>query len=221
MSHPSNSLTHRIYCAGPLFNQAERNEMTAIADCLTQAGYLVYLPHRDGMEFRLVLDVLVERGWPSETAGEFLHQAIFALDVYQLAAECDGMVWNLNGRTPDEGAVAEAAMAWTLGKPLVAYADDARTLIAGRHNPLLAGMVDFETVAEMEQLPKQLAAAFSRTRSTESSTEHLPPKMRRAVRDGRRLWETLQSHESEFNNEFIADAVAELFAPAARAPFIG
>ena len=48
---------HRVYCAGPLFNQAERDEMTAIADILCEAGYVVYLPHRDGMEFRHVLGV--------------------------------------------------------------------------------------------------------------------------------------------------------------------
>src|SRR5688572_18843306 len=159
MPHSASNKQSRVYCAGPLFNQAERQEMTAIADCLTRAGYLVYLPHRDGMEFRLVLDVLVERGWSTATAGEFLHAAIFALDVYQLAIECDAMVWNLNGRTPDEGAVAEAAMAWTLGKPLVAYKDDVRSLISGRVNPLLAGMVDFEIIGDLEQLPQSLAAA--------------------------------------------------------------
>ena len=117
----------RVYCAGPLFNRAEREEMTQIADCLCREGYDVYLPHRDGMEFRLVHEVLVERGWGAPIAGAFLHAAIFALDVYQLVVECDAMVWNLNGRTPDEGAVSEAAMAWTLGKPLVAYRDDVVT----------------------------------------------------------------------------------------------
>ncbi|MCH8223164.1 MAG: nucleoside 2-deoxyribosyltransferase, partial [Chloroflexi bacterium] len=107
----------RVYCAGPLFNRSERAEMTAIAEVLCASGYRVFLPHRDGMEFRLVHRVLVERGWPAPQAAEFLHAAIFALDVYQLAIDCDALVWNLNGRTPDEGAVSEAAIAWTLGKP--------------------------------------------------------------------------------------------------------
>ena len=35
----------KIYCAGPLFNAAERQEMTAIADLLVEHGYDVYLPH--------------------------------------------------------------------------------------------------------------------------------------------------------------------------------
>jgi len=105
----------RVYCAGPLFNQSERDEMRTIADVLCEAGFVVYLPHRDGMEFRLIHRILVKRSWEPAQAAHFLHAAIFALDVFQLAVECDAMVWNLNGRVPDEGAVSEAAMAWTLG----------------------------------------------------------------------------------------------------------
>ena len=97
-----------VYCAGPLFNQSERDEMTAIAEVLVSQGHSVFLPHRDGMEFRLVREALIEQGWAPEIAGSFLHEAIFALDVYQLAIACDAMVWNLNGRVPDEGAVSEA-----------------------------------------------------------------------------------------------------------------
>src|SRR5690606_154380 len=116
-----------------------------------------YLPHRDGMEFRLILEILVDRGWPSVQAAQFLHEAIFALDVYQLAVACEAMVWNLNGRTPDEGAVSEAAIAWTLGKPMVAFTDDVRSLIAGRVNPLLVGLVDFESVDDIAAIPNTLA----------------------------------------------------------------
>jgi nucleoside 2-deoxyribosyltransferase len=98
---PANPSPCRIYCAGPLFNQAERDEMSAIADVLCEAGFTVYLSHRDGMEFRLILDELVERNWPAPQAAQFLHAAIFALDVYQLAVECQAVAWNLNGRVPE------------------------------------------------------------------------------------------------------------------------
>src|SRR5690606_1640071 len=84
MSRSPAAPNHRVYCAGPLVNGAEREEMTAIADELVAAGYLVYLPHRDGMEFRLVHEVLVERGWDAATAAHFLHASIFALDIHQL-----------------------------------------------------------------------------------------------------------------------------------------
>jgi nucleoside 2-deoxyribosyltransferase len=203
----------RVYCAGPLFNQAERREMTEIADLLCESGYLVYLPHRDGMEFRLILEILVERGWPSAQAAQFLHEAIFALDVYQLAVACDAVVWNLNGRTPDEGAVSEAAIAWTLGKPIVAYKDDVRSLIAGRVNPLLVGLVDFATVDELSLVPAALAEAIAASGAGQFPPDLLPAKLRRAVRDGGRLWDAMQEHDAQYNDEAIADVVAELFAP--------
>ena len=214
MREPSSTELPRIYCAGPLFNQAERDEMTAIADALSEAGFSVYLPHRDGMEFRLVLDELVERGWAPPCAAQFLHAAIFALDVYQLAVECEAVAWNLNGRVPDEGAVSEAAMAWTLGKPIVAYKDDVRSLITGRVNPMLVGMVDFETKEAIGDLPEALKAAIQSEDYTPAPIETLPRRMRQAISDGARLWEAMQKADAQFNNELIADVVAELFAPA-------
>ncbi len=204
----------KIYCAGPLFNQSERDEMTAIAEALVAAGFEVYLPHRDGMEFRLVHDVLVTRGWEPAAAGQFLHEAIFSLDVYQLAIACDAMVWNVNGRVPDEGAVSEAAMAWTLGKPLVAYRDDARTLIAGRINPLLAGLVDFQSVEVIDGIVPALRVEQERTPTATIALDDLPPRMRTAVAKGAALWKHLQSQSATCDNALLADCVAKLFAPA-------
>lgn len=204
----------RVYCAGPLFNRSEREEMTAIADQLMESGYTVYLPHRDGMEFRLILDVLVERNWDAPTAAQFLHEAIFALDVYQLVIECEAMVWNLNGRTPDEGAVSEAAMAWMLGKPLIAYQDDVRSLIQGRVNPLLVGMVDFESVDEIELIPNALSAVIKHQGlKSRVSTDQLPLKVQQSVKAGQVLWEALCSEGAQEDNELIASVVEELFAP--------
>lgn len=198
----------RVYCAGPLFNQAERDEMTAIADALEAAGFAVFLPHRDGMEFRLVHQVLVSRGRSSEAAGQLVHSAIFALDVYQLAVECGAMVWNLNGRVPDEGAVSEAAIAWTLGKPLVAFADDARSLIEGRHNPLLVGLVDFRVVNAIDEIAPALRSAVAEQPSIEPK---LVPKLRATIETGRALWSALDAGQGRGDDERIADAIVELF----------
>ncbi len=213
MLQPSNPSPVRIYCAGPLFNQAERDEMTAIADVLCEAGFTVYLPHRDGMEFRLILEELVDRGWPAPLAAQFLHAAIFALDVYQLAVECQAVAWNLNGRVPDEGAVSEAAIAWTLGKPIVAYMDDVRSLISGRVNPMLVGLVEFETKETISELPGALKAAVEAEDYQPLSLNHLPPRLQKAVSDGAKLWWAMQQAEAQFDNELIAEVVAELFAP--------
>lgn len=213
MSEISAPSPRRVYCAGPLFNQAERAEMTDIAERLSAAGFDVYLPHRDGMEFRHVLDELIARGWPAITAGGFLHAAIFALDVYQLVAECGSMVWNLNGRVPDEGAISEAAMAWMLGKPLVGYKDDFRSMITGRDNPLLAGLVDFDLLADKSQLVPALERAISGCFSSPLGLSILPPSVQRAVGQGSLLWTAMQEQSAQGDNLILADVVAELFAP--------
>lgn len=213
MAMSDRSRTPKIYCAGPLFNEAERGEMTAIADDLLGAGYDVYLPHRDGMEFRLILNVLVDRGWSPATAAAFLHAAIFALDVYQLAIDCEAMVWNLNGRVPDEGAVSEAAIAWTLGKPLVAFKDDVRSLIAGRDNPLIVGLVEFEVTADRDDLAEAIAVAIASSEDEPLPVERMPAKLRQAVLDGRRLWDVMQASDVPLDDRTIADVVEELFSP--------
>ncbi len=213
MNIKNNTREIKVYCAGPLFNQSERDEMTQIAEALQESGFLVYLPHRDGMEFRLIMEIFVKRGWSQPIAAAFLHSAIFALDIYQLVDECDVAVWNLNGRTPDEGAVSEAAIAWTLGKPIVAYTDDVRSLIAGRMNPLLVGLVEFETTDCIEKIPQILSQQILNSEIPEITHSHLPIKVRKAVEDGKKLWEAIQTENDELDNEMIADVVEELFAP--------
>lgn len=187
--------------------------MTQIADVMNEVGFDVYLPHRDGMEFRLILEVLVERGWSQTTAAAFLHAAIFALDVYQVAIDCDAMVWNLNGRVPDEGAVSEASMAWTLGKPLVAFKEDVRTMIAGRDNPLLVGLVEFETVSRLEDLGETVARAIANHTDEPLPVERMPSRLRQAVLDGRQLWDAMCESEAHLNDEMIANVVESLFSP--------
>lgn len=213
MPSKDSNQAHTVYCAGPLFNASERVEMTALADTLTQNGFEVYLPHRDGMEFRLVRQELVQRGWSPDLAGHFLHAAIFALDIYQLVAECDCVAWNLNGRVPDEGAVSEAAIAWTLGKPIVAYKEDVRSLITGRDNPLLVGLVEFETLTEMAHVPHRLRELLDRSDYATPEIETLPQSIQRAVGQGSLLWTAMQEQSAVGDNSVLADVVTDLFAP--------
>jgi nucleoside 2-deoxyribosyltransferase len=93
----------RVYCAGPLFNEAERREMLAIAHALRQGGFETFLPHADGFEFSNVLPYLVEQGHAPAFAAHCLHAAIFAMDTYQVLLGCGSLVFNMNGRAPDEG----------------------------------------------------------------------------------------------------------------------
>ena len=117
----------RVYCAGPLFNRKEQEEMLQISEALEEAGFDTFLPQRDGLELSKCVDELVREGMTVEEAGRLMAEAIFALDVYQVLEGCHMLVANLNGRVPDEGAVSEAAIAWARGKPVIAYKADMRS----------------------------------------------------------------------------------------------
>jgi nucleoside 2-deoxyribosyltransferase len=201
----------RVYCAGPLFNQSERREMQEIAAALESAGFATFVPHAHGMEFANVLPVLVGRGWTPVDAGALLHRAIFALDVYQVAAGCGALVFNLNGRVPDEGGVSEAAIAWSLGKPLVLYKNDVRTAVSARDNPLVAGLTDFEIVDRLAELAPRLRELIAEHPLPEDWSTHCPPRLRAAVAAGESLWVELEAMGAARPNDSVADVVLELF----------
>lgn len=104
----------RIYCSGPLFCPEEIAGMTHIARTLESAGHETFLPHRDGVEAY----VLGRAGGPlarlpgMDSILGAIGKAIFALDVYQIVVRCDALVFNMNGRVPDEGGVVETAIAF-------------------------------------------------------------------------------------------------------------
>jgi nucleoside 2-deoxyribosyltransferase len=187
---------HCIYCAGPLFNPSERAEMEMLAETLELSGFKTFLPHRDGFLFGAVVPDLVRAGYPLNVGQWMAHQAIFALDVYQVLMGCDGTVVNLNGRVPDEGAVVEGAMAWTAGRAVVLFKDDARSKIDGLDNPLVAGLGGFRLVHRSEDLPKAITRALQEQPSKPLPVESLPASTRQVIEYGRRLLDSYGAGDS-------------------------
>ena len=142
----------KVYCAGPLFNPIERQEMEAIAKALDQQGHITFLPQRDGLELSRLETQLRESGLSIDSASKAIDSAIFHLDVYKLLSWSEAIVINLNGRVPDEGTIVEAALAWHAGKALVLYKCDSRTPFYGRDNPMLTGLGNFDIVSRIEDI---------------------------------------------------------------------
>ena len=180
---------YRIYCAGPLFNPSERAEMEMLAEALEQAGFKTFLPHRDGFLFGPIAADLAKTGYALDVAQWMARRAIFALDVYQALMVCEGIVVNLNGRVPDEGAVAEAAMAWTAGKAVVLFKDDARSKIDGFDNPVVAGLGGFRLVRRCEDLAGAMSRALAAHPPESLRLESVPATIRSVLEHGRRLLE--------------------------------
>jgi nucleoside 2-deoxyribosyltransferase len=185
---------HRIYCAGPLFNRAEQEEMAEIARTLGGAGFSTFLPHRDSFLFMDVYREFLRGGYESAEASRMIQQAIFWLDTYEVISGCQGLVLNMNGRVPDEGAVAEAAMAWMAGKGIVLYKSDSRSVIQGDDNELVLGLGGFVKVSTIPEIAYSFRQLFRFWRPGRNPL--MPPAVKGAVEPGRRLSRLLASCKS-------------------------
>lgn len=186
--------------------------MGEIARTLEEAGFATFLPQRDGFLFAEVQRDFLREGYEAAEAGRMIQQAIFWLDTYQVIAGCQGLVLNMNGRVPDEGAVAEAAMAWMAGKALVLYKSDSRSLIQGNDNPLLLGLGNFVRVPTIPEVAYAFAQLFRTWREEERLP--LPATVRKAMEPGRRLSELLAKSKSPAE---ILPAILSVSRPSGRA----
>jgi nucleoside 2-deoxyribosyltransferase len=201
---------YRIYCAGPLFNPSERAEMEMLAETLEQAGFATFVPHRDGFLYAAVVEDIAKAGYALDIAQWMARQAIFALDAYEVILGCDGLLANLNGRVPDEGAVAEAAMAWAAGKAVVLFKDDARACIDGMDNPLVAGLGAFRLVRSSDELPRAMRRALTEQPPPAVAREALPMAVQAALNRGERLAEARRSGDASQLTRTIIEVFDEL-----------
>lgn len=119
----------RVYFAGPMFNQAEKEFNLRLTQVLEDHGYQVFLPQRDGIEGAL-LDGKTE---------EELIEMIFPLDV-QNVLNADILFMNLDGRVPDEGACVELGIAYANNKRCYGFKTDTRAAERGLElNPMISG----------------------------------------------------------------------------------
>lgn len=195
----------KIYCAGPLFNPSERDEMKSIATVLKEGGYEVFLPQEDGLEFARLFPFFIERGFTHQQAQQLLNRAIFALDVFQVV-DSDGLVLNMNGRVPDEGAMVEAGIAWSHNKPVVIFNSDARSLIHGNCNPLVIGLSNFDTISSCEDIPRIFDAKFKEL--GDRIIRDIQQPFETATREGQEISKFLHS-QGQSND--LADLLINLF----------
>jgi len=195
---------YKIYCAGPLFNPKEREEMYSIANALKNAGYSYFLPQKDGLEFAKLLPAFIAKNIHPQQAAKILNMAIFSLDVFEII-DSDGLVLNLNGRVPDEGAVVEAGIAWANNKSLVIFKNDDRSLIQGNCNPLVMGLSNFEFVETYENIPIAFAKKFNESAGNTFSTL---PKFEMTAENGKTIREYLSSQKT---TDEITELLISLF----------
>ena len=142
----------RVYFAGPLFSQAEKDFNEEITAVLEDCGYEVFLPQRDGIE-------AAQLEGKSE---EELIRMIFELDSSEVK-KADILFMNLDGRVPDEGACVELGIAFASGKRCYGFKTDTRSIELGLDlNPMISGcMIKIFRNSDGEQLIREIKEYLS------------------------------------------------------------
>ncbi|ABW68484.1 nucleoside 2-deoxyribosyltransferase [Desulfosudis oleivorans] len=177
-----------VYCSGPLFCPEEIGGMTAIAGVLEQNGYATFLPHRDGLEAHVMKFLNSPLGINILKSRQVVDRLIFALDLFQIIERCGCIVVNTNGRVPDEGAVAEAAMAFMAGKPVVLYKNDCRSVFRGRDNSMVTGLATGPVVNRLDDIPGAVKKTCASDKGPTDGTRPLPLNVAQTVALGKKVW---------------------------------
>ncbi|MEA2376118.1 MAG: hypothetical protein QOI45_1227 [Thermoleophilaceae bacterium] len=186
-----------VYCSGPMFSDADKWEQLAVATALEGATpqFTTYLPQRDGIEVGKVMQLINHPLLPAPIADGIMLQVrkwVFALDMYQLLERCHAVVFNLDGRTPDEGSVVETAAAYAAGKPIVIYKTTPITILNGTDNPMVEGLSGtWSYVDDVKDLPAAVTAAVAAT-AKQPYTYAGPPNVEALVLEGGEVWDVLQ-----------------------------
>jgi nucleoside 2-deoxyribosyltransferase len=207
---------HTVYCAGPIFNAKEREEMAELAAALENAGFGTFLPQKDGLELTVCVKALTQRGMNHKKAAQMVGKAIFALDVYQVVKGCQGILVNLNGRVPDEGAVSEAAIAWSAGKAVVGYKADGRSVFLGGDNPLVAGLFDFDICCTIDNAVESMVSALASPNAPRKILNTRRKQLTGYLRLGEQIWAVM--HYEDRIQKVAEVLQKESLLPAAGAP---
>jgi len=193
----SEDMNKIVYVSGPFFCPEEVGSLVEIAELLEEKGCLTYLPHRDGLESCLMETIAAPVIEDKEIRPDAqpLYKASFALEIFQLVQRCDCLVFNMNGRVPDEGAVFKTSIAFTAGKPLVLYKRDHRSIFHGKDNAMITGLSStFSTVGKVKDIPAELAEAIQSAGTQDKSPyrgDNIPPFVRQVTEIGREVWSSL------------------------------
>ena len=119
----------RVYFAGPMFSQGEKDFNLVLVNVLEEYGYTVFLPQRDGLEAAKL---------EGKTDEEKV-KIIFEKDVSEIQ-KADIVFMLVDGRVPDEGACVELGLAYAYGKRCYGAKTDTRSLELDLDlNPLISG----------------------------------------------------------------------------------
>ncbi len=201
-----------VYCSGPMFSVGDLNEQAQVAATLEAANFTTYLPQRDGIEVGKVMgDINSGLDLPMSEILEimtFVRKIVFALDVYQLVERCQSLVFNMDGRVPDDGSVVETAMAFAAGKPIVIYKTTPISMLGGFDNPMVQGLsTTWQYVDDVTKVPAAVSAAIAATAAQKGAAFVAGPHLQAVLTLGEAVWGLVPEMHAASN-----DTPAQIYA---------
>ncbi len=140
---------HRAYYAAGLFNEGERQFNLKVKRMLDELGFVTWFPQEDA---GFIEDYLAQ----GMTLDEARHH-IFEQNLEAVRA-ADVLIFNLDGRVPDEGACIEAGVAFGWDKRLIGLQTDFRAVEPGGNNLMIDGVLQYEIAKTVEELREMLTS---------------------------------------------------------------
>lgn len=207
----------RVYCAGPMFSPADKWDQERIGEVLKE-GYETFLPQRDGIEIKHVMERLNDPTMMATVMifAPVLRYAVFALDLYMVMEWSDCVVFNMNGRMPDDGGIVEATAGFLTGKAVVLYKETPISFIGGEDNPMIDGLsYDWKNVGNVNDIPAQIEVMLEMGRNENSGwTRSLPPMVEKNTILGSKIWKVRQELDQGWVAEVpdLIDRIPDLIA---------
>lgn len=149
------SLT-RVYFCGSFYTPEEQNKMDYLAN-LIPSSFILDLPHKNSLEL-IYLQLLNYNIIKYESEDSILYENyIYYFQLYNIFKYSDILIYNMNGRVPDMGALLQTSLFYSSGKPLIIYKNDHRSKIFGIDNSMITGLTqNFKIINDIKKIPEEI-----------------------------------------------------------------
>ncbi len=202
--------TGPVYLSGPMFSVADQWQQANIASTLESVGMQTYLPQRDGIEVGSLMARINQESLPAvEALMQFVLEIVFSMDMYQLLSRCKALVFNMDGRVPDEGSVSETAAAFASGQPIVIYKTTPISMLGGLDNPMISGLaMNWGKVNDVSAIPNAVINAVQAMANLGGPPVQFAKQAQAVIALGAAVWGAIDQIHTLLQNPDINKIIA-------------
>lgn len=159
---------NRVYFCGSFYTPEEQKKLEYLTN-LIPSNFIFDLPHKGSLEFfyfHLLNSFILEH----ESEDSILYQNyIYYSQLYNIFKYSNILIYNMNGRVPDMGALLQTSLFYSSGRPIIIYKNDHRSKIFGMDNSMITGLTpEFKTINEINKIPKEIKKLSQTINNTKS-----------------------------------------------------